>query len=193
MPLNESRTKTRERWPLEFDLEGIPRHDKAERERALALRRQEMEFKKMNQGNNFAVDYNNGDQVRDINNPPRKPYKHEEYPKMVYHHDSGRVLTVNDQAQEKTALKQGFQLKPSPGHDYAKVRSGMLAPVKPEAPEREKEMSVEELEQLEAGEQELAAEEAAEQSQAAAGEEQQEEQSADVPAEQRRNRHQRRG
>lgn len=110
--------------------------------------------------NQFAVDYQT-ETVRDINNPPRKPYRHQEYPKMVYHHESGHVLQVDDKRQEQAAVRKGFQLKPSPVHDYSKVKMGRSVPLKPEAPDREAEMSAEELVEIEDGERELAEEEAA--------------------------------
>ena len=144
MPLNESNRKSRDRWPLAFDLEGVPR-ETAERERLLEQHRQlskpESEFEEpMNETrvvpNTFAVDYQAGNTVVDINNPPQKRYVHQEFPKMLYDHESGRVLQVKDEKEMKAALKKGFQVKPAPDRDYSKVtRSGSVAPSKPEPPE----------------------------------------------------------
>lgn len=98
--------------------------------------------------NSFTVDKPTVE-ITDINNPPRRNYNphdpQNEYPKMLYHHETGRVLQVNNQKEEKAALKREFKLKPSPGHDYSKVnRAGIAAPVGAE-PKREEQMSAEEL------------------------------------------------
>lgn len=111
--------------------------------------------------NFFAADQPLAPQVIDINNPPVPRYgtpqnPRKQYPKMLYNHETGRVLVVQNAAQHKVAMeKHGFQEKPSPNHDYANARSGSIAPLKQEGPEREHVMTVEELEALEA--QELAA------------------------------------
>lgn len=81
---------------------------------------------------------------------PQNPRK--EYPKMVYDHDSGRVLVVQNEAQHAAAKKRNFLDHPSPNHDYSKVRSGSIAPIKEEGPEREKLMTVEDLDAAEAAE-----------------------------------------
>jgi hypothetical protein len=67
---------------------------------------------------------------------------------VVYHHESGRVLRVDDEKQHKAALKHGFKNEPSPSHDYSKMRGDFAArkevrEVKPE------EMSAKELLALE--------------------------------------------
>jgi hypothetical protein len=162
MPLNEaSRKAIRERWPLEFDLTGVPR-DTATRKQLLDQRnldeRQILEqtpedsMPQPNQTtpvrNSFTVDKPEVT-ITDINNPPRQNYNpHDpknEYPKMLYHHESGRVLKVNDPREEKASLKRGFDLKPSPHHDYSKVsRAGIAAPAE-KVEKREEEMSAEEL------------------------------------------------
>jgi hypothetical protein len=140
MPLNESGRKTRERWPLEFDLAGVPR-DNVTRERLLEQQRQarapetQEETAAMNTHvvpNSFAVDYKAGNTVIDINNPPHKRYVHQEFPKMVYHHESGQTLTVQDEKQLKLALKKGFETKPAADRDYSKTNRNGVAPVKPE-------------------------------------------------------------
>ena len=142
MPLNESTAKARERWPLEFDLAGVPQET--------ALRRRLMEERQLQElsefeepmnnvplvQNSFAVDYQAGNTVIDINNPPQKRYVHQEFPKLVYHHESGHVLTVADDKQLKLAVKKGYDLKPAPDRDYSKLSRARVAPVKaaPSAP-----------------------------------------------------------
>ena len=76
----------------------------------------------------------------------------QDYPKMVYDHESGRVLIVHNKPQHTAAAKRGFKDEPSPTHDYSKVRSGSIAPIKEVGPEREKLVTAEELEQAEAEE-----------------------------------------
>lgn len=142
MPVNESTRKLKDRWPLEFDLAGVPT---AERQKLLGQIRQEGTLSE----NFFAVDYQAGDFVSDINNPPKERYVYQEFPKMVYDHESGALLQVNDEKQQKAALKKGFQLKPSPRHDYSQVKNGFAA-VKGEAPVRVEEISAEQLAELDA-------------------------------------------
>lgn len=47
----------------------------------------------------------------DLNNPPKAPYSHQEYPKMVYHHKHQKTLTVNDEKEEHQANREGFKAK----------------------------------------------------------------------------------
>jgi hypothetical protein len=57
-------------------------------------------------------------ELHDIHNPKVPPYKHQEFPKLVYKeakngqhpHDANKV--VNDEDELKAALKAGFELKP---------------------------------------------------------------------------------
>jgi len=163
MPLNEaSRKAPRERWPLEFDLEGVAR-DTTTRKQLVEQKRQQQNPESLSEEtmspvtpvrNHFTVDEpQQGPAITDINNPPRRPYNpHDpknEFPKVLYHHESGRVLTIaagpNAEKEQKAALKRGFQLKPSPGHDYSKVSRSGIAAVADHAPKREEEMSAEEL------------------------------------------------
>jgi len=144
VPLNESNRKVRDRWPLAFDLEGVPR-ETAERERLLkehqALESIAIQEEPPMQGthpvpNSFAVDFQAGNNVVDINNPPKQRYVHQEFPKHVYDHETGRVLEVKDEREQKAALKKGFKLEPALDRDYSKItRSGNVAPTKPPAPE----------------------------------------------------------
>ena len=117
MPLNESSRKApRERWPLEFDLTGVPR-DTRTRKHLLAEKHQEESMAQTQQSvhgvrtiteNHFTVDQPSTDVfITDINNPPRKPYNpHDpknEFPKMVYHHGNGRVLKIEANEKEEKA------------------------------------------------------------------------------------------
>lgn len=153
MPLNEaSRKPRRERWPLQFDIEGVPR-DTATRKQLLEQQQQNEESAEdpmtaQTVRNSFAVDKPTVE-VTDINNPPRRPYSpsdpKNEFPKVLYHHESGRVLTVQNDKEQKAAHKRGFELKPSPAHDYSKITRAGIAAVADHAPKREEEMSAEEL------------------------------------------------
>lgn len=110
--------------------------------------------------NFFAVDKPVSPQVIDINNPPVPRYGTPQnpkraYPKIVYNHETGKVLTVQNAAQQEAAKRQGFENAPDPKRDYHNVRSGMTAQPKAEVEPREHVMTAEELEQLEA--QEMAA------------------------------------
>jgi hypothetical protein len=169
MPLNESTAKPRrECWPLEFDLTGVPR-DTATRKTLLEQKKllEASEFTENEETmspaaqsvrtiteNHFTVDQPSTDVfITDINNPPRKNYNpHDpknEFPKMLYHHETGRVLEIKagpDAAkQQKAAEKRGFKLKPSPDFNYAKISRAGIAAAAVKGEKREEEMSAEEL------------------------------------------------
>jgi hypothetical protein len=106
MSLNESKFKQRERWPLQFDLEGIPQEQ----------RQQLMEENLPGPQNVFAADYQQGNGVMDINNPPvprygtaKNPFN--EYPKMLYM-DGKKPITVDSKKEEEKMVKLGYQVKP---------------------------------------------------------------------------------
>jgi hypothetical protein len=153
MPLNESKGKPRrERYPLEFDLEGVPR-DRATREQRLqSITNPEFqEFHDMSP-NSFlsdkSVNMTSGlsevqkaallDELLrtspvgreiDLSKPVVLPYNPHDpknhYPRLVYNHKDGRVLTVIDEADCKAKQKDGFQTEPSPKHDYSTIRGGV--------------------------------------------------------------------
>lgn len=88
--------------------------------------------------------------ITDINNPPRRNYNpnlpENQYPKMLYHHDTGKVLTVHSAREENLAIsRHGFQLKPAPDRNYHTVKNGMVAPMKEAAEPREEELIAMEL------------------------------------------------
>ena len=168
MPLNEaSRKAPRERWPLEFDLTGVPR-DTRTRKNLLAEKHQEESMAQTQQSvhgvrtiteNHFTVDQPSNDIfITDINNPPRKAYNprdpQNQYPKMLYHHGNGRVLKVANEKEEKAALKRDFKLAPSPDYDYSKVNQNSGIAAKAIHAPREESMSAEELAALDEEDQE---------------------------------------
>lgn len=165
MPINESKIVRRERWPLAFDLEGVPREDRGRFLDELRHRQANPNFDipELDYGgedpldmqtqpvkNTFAADQPPAATIVDINNPPTKRYVHQEFPKLVYHHESGHVLEVKDDRQYVAAAKRGFHDRPAADRDYSKVRSGMVAPLKQDGPEREKPITAEELDRMEA-------------------------------------------
>lgn len=174
MPLNESKRKTRrERWPLEFDLEGVPR-DVATRKQLLETTKEQLMPQNRFAGESRVAGLSQalspaekaalldellatvpvGREI-DLGKPVIVPYRvgdpRNNYPKMVYHHDSGHVMTIaagpDAEKQLKAAQKRGFEEKPSPNHDYSQIRNGRAA-VKATAPAREEQMSAEELADL---------------------------------------------
>jgi hypothetical protein len=170
MPINEASGKPRrERWPAQFDIEGVPR-DTATRQQLLDQIQQQQtqqsnaEFEDFMSPvtptrNHFSVDgpTTDGPVITDINNPPKKNYNpraaENEFPKMLYHHESGRVLKVENEKEQKAAIKRGFELKPSQDFDYGKInRAGIAAKASTE-PKREDEMSAEELAALDEADQ----------------------------------------
>src|ERR1700690_4125526 len=81
MSFKESaKSKSREKWPLEFDLEGISR-DRAERERRIIQKEFEEQGEQEMPQNHFS---NMNDNVFDPSAKVKMPYVHQEYPKMVY-------------------------------------------------------------------------------------------------------------
>ena len=167
MPLNEaSRKAPRERWPLEFDLTGVPR-DTRTRKNLLAEKHQEESMAQTQQSvhgvrtiteNHFTVDQPSNDIfITDINNPPRKAYNprdpQNQNPKMLYHHGNGRVLKVANEREEKAALKRDFELTPSPDYDYSKVNQNSGIAAKAIHAPREESMSAEELAALDEADQ----------------------------------------
>ena len=163
MPINEARSKVRERL--------MPDFSKADRSQP---KEQDMSSY-ANPKNSFTVDKSGGDVLAqlteaqkdallqqllsrptgkefDLNAPVVIRTPHKEFPKAVYHHGSGRVLHVEDGAQLTLAKTRGFVEEPAPNRDYSKIGLNGIAAMKANAPEREKEMSTEELLALEQGE-----------------------------------------
>jgi hypothetical protein len=50
----------------------------------------------------------------DLNNPKLPPYRHQEYPKMVYDHEGRRTFSVRNREHEKEALDAGYRLDAFP-------------------------------------------------------------------------------
>lgn len=50
----------------------------------------------------------------DLNKPPQKPYKYQEYPRMIYHHERRKYMIVQNRDQLDMQLARGFQLDPYP-------------------------------------------------------------------------------
>jgi hypothetical protein len=179
MPVNEARRKPhRERYPLEFDLEGVPR-DQATREQLLQSIKANQEPLTMTQ-NSFISDKSVslvsgltevqktallnellktapvGREI-DLSKPVIVPYNardpRNQFPQLVYHHTSGQMLKVDDDKQLKVALKRGFKAEPSPTHDYSKVKNGVAA-VKAVAAPRDEELSAEQLAELDSADEE---------------------------------------
>lgn len=155
MPINEAnRRKVREQWPLHFDLEGVPQQ-KSERERI--MRQQQTlsnEDPRMspNPQNRFTVDDPIGQEL-DINNPKTKRYVHQEFPRVVYHHETGHVLEVADEKQLKAAQRRGFKLEPAADRDYSNLKGSQAQPATAGA-QSVPELSAEELAELEEAEEE---------------------------------------
>lgn len=161
MPLHEvpRGRRGRDKWPLEFDLEGVPR-DTTTRKQKLAelkvhstLALDEAEEQSMSPvTNSFVSDKGSlvsalnltpaqkqklmaelqqempvGREI-DLNKPQFVPNPHLAFPQMLYHHKTGHLCTVADEAQFKLAKKKGFEEKPSPDFDYSRLtRVAVLA------------------------------------------------------------------
>jgi hypothetical protein len=61
----------------------------------------------------------------DLNNPPKKHYVHQEYPKMMYN-GSGGYRVVEDSRQEAAAAKDGWSTKPFNNEETGEERAMRL-------------------------------------------------------------------
>lgn len=50
----------------------------------------------------------------DLNNPPVAPYSYQPFPKMIYHHESGKHKIVRNQAQLNEHLDTGWSTRQQP-------------------------------------------------------------------------------
>jgi hypothetical protein len=164
MPINESSRKPRRaRWPLAFDLQGVPQSADV-RKRLLEQIRTPTPTPHEDSMNSFAVDKLDdiltpeqkesllnhllattptGREI-DLNKPPILRIAYKEYPRVIYHHKTGRVLSVSTPEQMKAAAKKGFKTEPAPDRDYSNVKNG-IAQMKQEGPPREVELTAEEI------------------------------------------------
>lgn len=75
----------------------------------------------------------------DLNRPPKVPYVYREFPKLLYQHENGHVITVHDKKQEAEALKEGFKHKAAiDKFDYSKIRNGRALTLAESEAERER-------------------------------------------------------
>lgn len=169
MPLNESSRNPRERLNADFS-----RRDANSPKESIFMTQSK---------NSFAVDKATGDVLSqlfesqkdallqqllnrptgrefDLNAPVLVRVPHQEFPRMVYHHGSGRVAVANNVEEFAIAQKRGFQAQPAPNRDYSKISLSGIAAIQQEAEEREKELSDEEIAALEQQEADAAAEQA---------------------------------
>lgn len=98
MPFRETpRQKPRPRWSAQLDIEGVPRERIAREQRTAELYQESVQQEQEKVMAQTELD---------INNPPKLPYKHQEYPKRVYKGAMGK--TVNNAEEEKLAAKDGY-------------------------------------------------------------------------------------
>ena len=48
----------------------------------------------------------------DLNNPPKVPYTHQEYPRVMYHHESRRMKLAHNQTDVAEAEARGWSKEP---------------------------------------------------------------------------------
>lgn len=48
----------------------------------------------------------------DLNNPPRKPYKHQDWPRLIYHHEMRVYRPVANAEELQEAMNDGWSLEP---------------------------------------------------------------------------------
>lgn len=74
----------------------------------------------------------------DLNRPPVAPYVYREFPKLLYNHENGRVVEVNDAKSEARELKSGFRNEPSDRYDYTMIRNGKAPTLAEASAERDR-------------------------------------------------------
>ncbi len=145
MPVNESSRKSRPRKRDGLGLWDFSPEQIREQEKGNTMTPQANQLAVNAQRAQAAAEKLSKPQVIDINNPPREPYIHQEFPRAMYHHRTGHVITVQDEKEMAARKRYGFKLEPSPNHDYSQVTHGIAAKkVVDEMPELELEEDFEE-------------------------------------------------
>ena len=93
MALNEH-TRTRSRWPVRFDIEGVPRDHR--------VREQKLEEENMRAS---AVKQKN---EHDFSKPVIVPYQHQDFPRRIFR--GKQAMTVHTQEELEKQLAQGWHL-----------------------------------------------------------------------------------
>jgi hypothetical protein len=135
MSIREAHRNPRDRWPLQFDLEGLPR-DAATREARLRELRGENDLEiPMNVPqvkNNFASDNepllasltaaqkqqllkellasNQGGQEFDLSKPPVAPYRFQEFPKALWTPDGKKQVNAHSKEHEEQLVAAGHSV-----------------------------------------------------------------------------------
>jgi hypothetical protein len=154
MPLNEvPRKPRRARFPLEFDLMGVP-SNRVQREALLETAKEIHTMQNVPQVTNSflsdkaqaAVQLSPENQVLlkqflesmkmggvgreiDLSKPiviPAPPGGWPKFPCLVYHHKTGAMIQANDEEEAKFLARRGFKLAPSPDHDYSQIATRTL-------------------------------------------------------------------
>jgi len=138
MSIRDSHRSLRDRWPLQFDLEGVPRDAKLREQMLEDLRSNSPDLEtRMNVPvvkNTFATDLSDvlksltpaqkmeltkallaepqGGQEFDLSKPPVAPYRYQEYPKCMYSADGRQSVVARDEEHEKELLKKKFSPRP---------------------------------------------------------------------------------
>lgn len=53
-----------------------------------------------------------GIQEFDLNNPPQKPYRHQDFPRVMYHHGRREMRLAQNEEEMQAALKGGWKKEP---------------------------------------------------------------------------------
>lgn len=102
MGLNEH-ARIRSRWPVQFDIEGIPRNTKDRNEKLAEIRQQEEDNMQIQSVTKPTLDFNN---------PTTPKYSHQEFPRLVYRGEE-QSLVVHTAEELEAAITDGFHLKKS--------------------------------------------------------------------------------
>ena len=68
------------------------------------------------------------------NQPPKEPYRHQEFPKLMYS-ERGHVLTVASAQEEEAARDKGYMSEPHPDYDYSRIDRNSMKAARTETPE----------------------------------------------------------
>jgi hypothetical protein len=154
MSIRETSRNLRDRWPLQFDLEGLPRDTATREARLRELRGQnDLEINPMNipqVKNQFASDNdslldaltpaqkqkllkellasNQGGQEFDLSKPPVAPYRFQEFPKAVWTPDGKKQVLARSKEHEEQLVAAGHSVKP-PVQEEAEPEAQVAADV----------------------------------------------------------------
>ncbi len=114
MPLNEARGVTRtnltkeQKQQAEAAILGLPG--------PIMSTQMQLSAEEIERMRAIVAQHDNQGKVQefDLNNPPKQPYSYQEYPRVMYHHATGRTRLAQNAAEVEAAEKAGWTKEPHP-------------------------------------------------------------------------------